>query len=50
MSDEGVVSANTFRHCHGEGDGDFIEWTILKDGEEIMTVVMQHEPQDGSPF
>jgi hypothetical protein len=27
-----------------------IQWTILKDGKEITTDVMQHEPQDGSPF
>ena len=50
MSDDGIVNANTFRHYHGEGDDDFIEWTILKDGEEITTDVMQHKPQDGSPF
>ena len=50
MSNESIVNANTFRHFHGDGDGDFIEWTILKEGEEITTDVMQHEPQDGSPF
>ena len=50
MSDAGVVSATSFNHFYGEGDGDFIEWTILKDGEEITTDVMQHKPQDGSPF
>ena len=50
MSDEGVLNANTFRHFHGEGDGDYIEWKILNDGEEITSDVMQHKPQDGSPF
>ena len=50
MSDEGVVNANTFLHFHGEGDGDYIEWKILNDGEEITTDVMQHKPHDGSPF
>jgi hypothetical protein len=50
MSNEGVVNANTFRHFHGEGDGDYIEWTIHKDGEEITTDVMQHKPHDSSPF
>ena len=50
MSDDGIVNATTFNHFHGEGDSDYIEWTILKDGKEITTDIMQHQPQDGSPF
>ena len=42
-------NATTF-HFHGEGDDDYIEWTILKEGEEITTDIMQHQPQDASPF
>jgi len=44
------VNANTFLHFHGEDDSDYIEWTILRDGEEITTDCMQHTPQDASPF
>ena len=50
MDDDGVKNATTFHHFHGEGKNDYIEWTILKEGEEILTDVMQHQPQDGSPF
>ena len=47
MSNDGVVNENTFKHFHGEGDSDYIEWTVLKEGKEITTDVMQHKPQDG---
>jgi hypothetical protein len=50
MDDEGVKNATTFHHFHGEGNDDYIEWTILKEGEEITTDIMQHQPQDASPF
>ena len=50
MDDDGIKTATTFHHFHGEGENDYIEWTILKEGEEISTDVMQHQPQDGSPF
>ena len=50
MSDDGIVNASTFKHFHGEGDSDYIEWTILNEGEEITSDVMQHRPQEGSPF
>ena len=50
MSDEGVLDATTFDHYYGKGDGDFIEWTILADGEEISNNVMGHCPQDTFPF
>ena len=50
MSDEGVVNATSFRHFHGEGDNDYIEWRILKEGEEITNDVMQHKPHEVSPF
>ena len=28
MSNEGVVNATSFKHFHGEGDSDYIEWTF----------------------
>ena len=50
MSDESVLQANTFHHFHGEQDSNYIEWTILKEGEEITTDTMVHQLQDCSPF
>lgn len=50
MSDDSSVNATTFNHFHGEGDSNYIEWTILKEGEEITMDIMQHQPQDGSLF
>ena len=48
MSDEAVLEARSFHHYHGEDDNDFIEWTILREGEEIVDDVMTHV--DRSPF
>lgn len=50
MDDVAVKNATTFHHFYGEGNDDYIEWTILKEGEEITTDIMQHRPQDASPF
>ena len=50
MDDVAVNNATTFHHFYGEGNDDYIEWTILKEGEEITTDIMQHRPQDASPF
>jgi hypothetical protein len=50
MSDNGVREATTFDHFYGEGDGDFIRWEILKDGEEILVDAMEHSKQDESPY
>ena len=50
MSDQGVIDATMFNHYYGEGDDEFIEWTILKDGEEIVNDVMSHKRKDASPF
>lgn len=50
MSDDGVLEATTFNHYYGEGDNEYIEWTILKDGEEISEDIMQHPQQSSSPF
>ena len=49
MSDDGVLEATTFDHYYGEGDGDFIQWDILNDGEEIVVDAMEHH-EDESPF
>jgi hypothetical protein len=48
LSNDAVLAATTFHHYHGEGDNDFIEWTILREGEEIVEDVMQHD--NTSPF
>jgi len=50
MSDEGVLAATSFNHYHGEGDDEFIQWTILMEGTEISEDVMKHPPKDTSPF
>ena len=50
MSDDGVLEATTFDHYHGEGNGDFIWWDILKDGGEIVVDAMKHNNEDESPF
>ena len=49
MDDDDVRGATSFDHFHGEGDGDFIRWDILRVGEEITVDVMQH-PDDKNPF
>ena len=49
MSDQAVLDATTYDHYYGEGDGDYIRWDILKEGEEITEDVMIHET-DTSPF
>ena len=48
LSNNAVLAATTFHHYHGEGDNNFIEWTILREGEEIVEDVMQHN--NTSPF
>jgi hypothetical protein len=49
MSDKGVLAATTFHHHHhGERNNDFVEWTILKKGEEIIDNVMKHD--NAPPF
>ncbi len=48
LSNDAVLAAITFHHYHGEGDNDFIEWTILREVEEIVDDVMQHD--NTSPF
>ena len=40
MSEDGVLDATTFDHYWGEGDEDFVQWEILKEGEEISEDVM----------
>ena len=49
MSDESVLAATTFNHYYGEDDNDFIQWTILQEGEEIVDDVMIHE-ENKSPY
>ena len=39
--DAEIVKAMTHWHFYGEGDSDFIEWTILKDGEKIVENMMK---------
>lgn len=51
MSDEGALAATTFDHYYGEGDNEYIRWTILKDGEEISEDVMTHPSEENiTPF
>lgn len=49
MSDDLVLDATTFNHFYGEGNADFIPWTILEEGKEIVQDVMQH-PTTSSVF
>lgn len=40
-SDEDIAKAQSYRHFYGEEDNQYIEWTILQEGEEIVDDVMQ---------
>ena len=39
MSDQGVIDATMFNHYYGEGDDEFIEWTVLKMGRRLLMML-----------
>lgn len=49
-SDYEIAIKKSYKHYYGEGDNEYIEWTILQEGEEIVDDVMQHPPQLQSVF
>ena len=50
QSDADIAKASTYKHFYGEGDEQFIEWEILRDGEEIVDNVMQLPTPTAGPF
>ena len=45
-----IAKATSYKHFYGEGDDQFIEWTILQEGEEIVEDVMKPPPQTNTLF
>ena len=50
QSDEEIKAATSYKHYYGEKNSEYIQWTILKDGEEIVEDVMQPPPADATPY
>ena len=50
QSDEAIKTATSYKHYYGEKNTEYIEWTILKDGEEIVEDIMQPPPRYATPF
>jgi hypothetical protein len=47
---EEIATATSYKHFYGEGDDQYIEWTILKEGEEVVEDVMKPPPETNTPF
>jgi hypothetical protein len=45
-----IAKATSYKHFYGEGDDQFIEWTILQEGEAIVEDVMKPPPPTNTPF
>ena len=50
QTDDNIKVATLYKHYYGEKDSEYIEWTILKDSEDIVKDVMQAPPMDATPF
>ena len=50
QSDADIAKASTYKHFYGEGEEQYIEWKILRDGEEIADDVMQTPTPTEGPF
>ena len=50
QTDDDIKCATSYKHYYGEKDNEYIEWTILKDGEEIVEDVMLAPPPSATPF
>jgi hypothetical protein len=50
QTDADIKEATSYKHYYGEKDSEYIEWTILRDGEEIVEDVMVAPPTYATPF
>jgi hypothetical protein len=50
QSEYEIAITKSYKHYYGEDDNQFIEWTILQPGEEIVEDAMQLPESPGGPF